>query len=615
MNHSDSQHRLLLAGLLFMLFIAPFDEGAGRSLVPWTCVTITAVIVTVALVRRRLAGLSSPVRSPLLLPLLLFFGVAIVSVAWSIDRYVTLLGAAGLFACAAAALLVLTEFNTAGAARTLCLALVILGCLLAPLGVLQAVLGRGSFAGGGAARAHSVFVTPNTFAGFLIIVLPMAVALALTAGRGAARVALWCAAALLLLALAMSLSRGAWVAGAAGMGLLAWQLGRARVLRIRKRPLAVAGVVLLAAAALLVVGVVRPALGRRAASVLQPHRAPAFQHRLLYWDSAVEMAAESFPLGIGLETYHVGYPAHQRAELAGTLQWYAHNDYLQVLVELGPLGLLALLWLLWRVAWMTREVLRSNVTPADRALVAACCAGAGAALLHSLVDYNLYVSATALPVFVCFGIIASAHRRLTRPEPAAAARGALAPALSHVVLAAGTAAVFFALRPVAAEQLVRRSRFNAPIAVTLCPMSAHLWSYLGDTQAATHLAFMGMGHVPGDAEAAETSYLSALERSPRAARHHARLGQLLLKKRKLTQNPAEDNSGLECLRRACALDGYAAPLRWQLGTACLKAGLVDEGRRELRFCLDRCRPDDRLRKAIATVLSAKEWQKDTDGGK
>ena len=613
MGRPTSQHRLLLAGLLFMLFIAPFDEGAGRGLLPSTCVAVTAIILAVPLVRNGLSDASRPLSSPLTLPLLLFLGIAFASTAWSIDLFVTLLGAAGLFACAVAARLVLRQFGTPAYARAICLALVVLACLLAPLGVLQAVLGRGGFTADGPARAHSVFVTPNSFAGFLIIVIPMAAALALTAQRRSGRIALSCATALLFGGLVLSQSRGAWVAGAIAAAFFVWQLGWARRPSTRKRRLVIGGLVLLAGATSLAVWVARPEIGKRAASVFQPHKAQTFRHRLLYWDAAVDMAAEALPLGTGLQTFHIDFAAHRSAELAGTRQWYAHNDYLQILAELGPLGLAALLWLLWRVARMSRGVLRAETKPANRALLAACCAGAAAALLHSFVDYGLYVPAIALPVFVCFGIIAAAHVRLTSPTPAARPIGRLAPLISTAALAAGTVAVFFALRPLAAEQILSRSRFNAPLAVALCPISANFRAYLGDTEATTYLAFMGMPHVPGDAQAARESYDKAIQLSPRTALHHARLGQLLLKSRKLPPLSAETNTGLECLRRACALDRYSAPLRWQLGVACLEEGLVDEGRRQLQFCLDKCRPDGKIRKKIATALSRAAREKNTDG--
>ena len=355
-----------------------------------------------------------------------------------------------------------------------------------------------------------------------------------------------------------------------------------------------------------------PLLGGRAASLLRPGRVQTFQHRVLYWQAGMEMAAEGFPLGIGLETYHIDYRAHQRPELAGTVQWYAHNDYLQILIELGPLGLAALFWLLWRVGGAARETLRAPTDPSEAAVIAACAAGAAAALLHSLVEYNLYVSATALPVFVCFGIIGACHARLKPAVVSAAAPRRPAPLLSHCVLALGAAAVLLAVRPLIAETLLQRSRFNAPYAVALCPVSAHLWMHLGDAQAGRHLAWLGMGHVPADADAAKRSYHNAIRLSPRDPWPHAQLGDLLRKTRKVAPIPADNNKGLESLRRACALDRYSAPLRWQLGLACLAEGRTDEGRRELRFCLDRCRPDEPLEQAVRKMLSALEEQGASD---
>ena len=70
---------LLLAGLLFLLSVAPFDAGAGRDLLPLTLVAITAIVLVTALLRRRITLRQPVTRSPALLPLLLFFAVAAAS--------------------------------------------------------------------------------------------------------------------------------------------------------------------------------------------------------------------------------------------------------------------------------------------------------------------------------------------------------------------------------------------------------------------------------------------------------------------------------------------------------------------------------------------------------
>ena len=575
MGPPDTQRRLLFVALLFMLFIAPFDEGAGRGLVPLTAVTITSIILATSLVRRRLVPAATRTHSPLALPLLVFFGIAAASVIWSIDRYVTLTGVATVLACAVAALAVLWEFNAPRQARGLCVALVVLACLLVPPAILQCALGRGGFVADGVARAHSVFVTPNTFGGFLIIVLPVAVSLALTSGRRAARLLLWGAAALLAAALLQTQSRGAWAAGLGGMLVLAWQLRRARAVGIDRRSLLTAGLLLAVLLGGLTLTGQGPRMGSRAASLLRPHEAATFRHRTLYWQAGLEMAALNLPLGIGLDTFHIDYRAHQRPPLAGTVQWYAHNDYLQLFIELGPLGLLAFLWLLGRVGRMASEVLRTAEDRADKVLIAGCCAGAAGALLHSLVDYDLYVSATALPLFVLFGIIAAYHARLGPTHRSALTSDAarlpslvgtvreppgrrVRSLLRHGVLALGTAAVVLAVRPLVAETLLQRSRFNAPYAVALCPPSAHLWCHLGDVQAGRHLAPLGAYRAPADAGAALASYRRAVELSPRDAYPRARLRDLLRRTAKLSHVPAENGLGPKHLHRACAVGRTAS---------------------------------------------------------
>ncbi len=594
-----SFHNLLLVGLLFVLFMAPFDEGAGRDLVPLTALAVASIALATAFLRRRLelSSLDRTRRSPALLPLLVFLAVAAASVVWSIDRFVSLTGLVRLFACTMVFALVLYEFRDARHARLLCAAVVVLAALLSPLGIWQALTAHGQHIYSSGARAHSVFVTPNTFAALLIITLPMAISLAVTADHVAVRLAFWLVAAMLTFALVLSRSYGAWLAGAAGLSFLGWELARLKL----KRPKQRLRLTVAAALAVLILPTVFLALSRQPGlrssllSSLPAQKRATAEERFIYTDSTLAMAAQALPLGIGLDTYHLDYPAHRHATLAGSDQWFAHNDYLQVLVELGPLGLAALLWLLWRMARMADQVLQHTSDADQTALVAGCCAGAGAALLHSLVDYNLYVPATALGIFLCFGIIAAAHSRLARYKAASAGRSPTGATvrrlLSRLVLAAGTVAVLFAVRPLVAWRLLKASNFNAPYATAVNPLSAYHWSARGHMQSLV------------DSAAAATSYRRAIHLSPRDARHYASLGSLLQKSSHSTPDAAEKNPGLGYLRRACALDRYSARCRWLLGKAYVEAGRIDDGMRQLEFCLDRCRPDPDLRKALRRLLA------------
>jgi O-antigen ligase len=75
---------------------------------------------------------------------------------------------------------------------------------------------------------------------------------------------------------------------------------------------------------------------------------------------------------------------------------FAHNDYLQYLIELGIVGFLPLIaatagiiWPIVTQAWFQRRMDR-------RFLLIGCSAGILALAAHSAVDFNLYVPANML---------------------------------------------------------------------------------------------------------------------------------------------------------------------------------------------------------------------------
>ena len=83
---------------------------------------------------------------------------------------------------------------------------------------------------------------------------------------------------------------------------------------------------------------------------------------------------------------------------------FAHNDYLQTLIELGAAGFAAGLFLVLRS--LNNGVRACAQTPdtAQRYLGAACVASLGALMVHSLVDFNLYIPANALVAAWVVGI-------------------------------------------------------------------------------------------------------------------------------------------------------------------------------------------------------------------
>lgn len=112
----------------------------------------------------------------------------------------------------------------------------------------------------------------------------------------------------------------------------------------------------------------------------------------------------AFPVtGSGLGTFeHALYPFRRSMPTAAVD--YAHNDYLQVLTELGLIGFALAMALAGRIVERSICAVRSSRVPwFGLGLMAALLATA----VHSLVDFNLYVPANALTTAWIAGAVTS----------------------------------------------------------------------------------------------------------------------------------------------------------------------------------------------------------------
>lgn len=132
--------------------------------------------------------------------------------------------------------------------------------------------------------------------------------------------------------------------------------------------------------------------------------------RALMRQTTWQAALAHWPWGSGLGSYASVYPAWQPAEFGRHLIDLAHNDYLQLFMELGlafvPLAG-AVLWLLGHQLWqMWRQPApHGHAARNRRHLQVAAGLGLLATALHAWVDYPFHIPANAMMACFLLGVV------------------------------------------------------------------------------------------------------------------------------------------------------------------------------------------------------------------
>ncbi len=324
--------------------------------------------------------------------------------------------------------------------RRILACLLIAGTAQALLGVYQFLTGSGpeGFALlGRYVRAYGTFEQPNPFAGYLGLVAPLALALALDLrssrrGRGSGRdrpfarenAVGWLALAalpVLVAGIGTSWSRGAWLGFAAAVLAV-------NVLQSRRWAIVFGIAALLVAVAAgaglvpdLIVGRLTsfvPFVGAGDIAAIEVTDANyASLERLAHWQSALDMWRDRPWSGIGFGNYEAAYAQYALPKWPYALG-HAHNYYLNIAAEAGLPGLIVYL-ALWAVAlaqtWLVARQARSAY---DRALALGALGMIVHVSVHNVVD-NLWVHNMYIHVAIVLGLVQALRvAPSSEPEPA-----------------------------------------------------------------------------------------------------------------------------------------------------------------------------------------------------
>lgn len=125
--------------------------------------------------------------------------------------------------------------------------------------------------------------------------------------------------------------------------------------------------------------------------------------RRMIWSQTLRVVADYPWFGCGMGGYQFTYLKY-KTEMPLWTTDFAHNDYLQGFAELGIVGGIPVFFLLLLVLRAIGHGVWKGETDEIRSLALACAAALAAILMHSFVDFNLYIPANAVEAAWICGI-------------------------------------------------------------------------------------------------------------------------------------------------------------------------------------------------------------------
>lgn len=263
-------------------------------------------------------------------------------------------------------------------------------------------------------RGSGTFISPNHLAGYLEMILPLAIAFTVT-GRFEAitKIFLGYATVVILAGIAVTVSRGGLLATAIALALAAAWL-------LRQRDYWKRGLIILVSAIAILLGFYWKAdtgpERRERIDIAKQVEDVRFQ----LWKPALAMWKDHALFGVGPNHFDTRFRAYRPAEPALQARpERVHNDYLNTLVDWGIVGAALVLacWGLlgWQVSRVWKYVQRSQNDLGSKrsnkaSFVAAGSIGLVAILVHSFFDFNMHIPSNALLAVTIFAVVSSHYR-------------------------------------------------------------------------------------------------------------------------------------------------------------------------------------------------------------
>ena len=414
--------RLILGLVMAVLVYAPLPLGSVRIeefvVVEW----LTAAILAVWFFRFAINPKHRLLWPPLNWAVLAFMSYAVYRYATSDIEYLARQELLRVLVYGSLYFAIVHNLHRQETTQVVVMTLLAVGTVVAMYGIYQHLTGNNYvFAwerpAGYLKRGSGTFYCPNHLAGFLEMLLPLAVVCTLASRLTVlAKVFTGYAAFVMLIGIVFTFSRGGWMATSLSLAVLClWmfqQRGHRRWIAAVLVSLVLLGVAVAVKA--------RVSPGRFQQIYLID---PREDIRLPMWGVAADMWQQNLWWGVGPGHFNERFVQY-RPDRPDTWRFqprmgWVHNDYLNALVDWGLVGALlvaaAFGLFFWQVAKSWRHVQRSqndlNVRRSNRsAVVIGGTVGLIAILIHSGADFNFQIPANAIVAVTLLALVAGHFR-------------------------------------------------------------------------------------------------------------------------------------------------------------------------------------------------------------
>jgi O-antigen ligase len=430
--------RLIEAGALFLLVFTPLAYG---SVEPWSKAIAELIILAMAVtyVLGTLRNWELRVELPPgSVPAALFLGLVTYQAfaPRSLDPHATWQEALKLLVVGAFFLVCYNTYRTRAQAQRAVWTMIATGTLVAIFGIVQRVTWNrrlywiGPEMEGGA--PFGPFVNRAHFAGLMVVILPVALALVIARARGAStgsgrrrhRIRTWrdrlrewnsreadgtSLVPFLVLVMGgaalVSGSRGGMVALlAALLAMIAGSLGHGASWRGRAARLALVTVLIVLAGVWIGGDVLYGTVERLAEELDRPEESI----RVRLWADALGLWRDAPMLGTGLATFGVAFPPFRTIE-APVIFSHAESDWVQLLTDTGAVGLALALGAVAAFGLALLRRLRHTQSRWGRALALAGLVALGGTVVHGIANYNVLIMSNFIYLALVLVIAARAE--------------------------------------------------------------------------------------------------------------------------------------------------------------------------------------------------------------